>query len=162
MVGSVPTIRDARPGEAQLLEDLQRRSSLVYEETRGQLLAHPDAISLPEQAITDGTVRVACAPDRVLGFSVTVPSADGDGPDELDGLFVEPDLWRAGIGRALIADVAARAVRRGVTVIEVTANPRALDFYRAVGFRALQNVPTRFGPGLRMRLLVDEADPASR
>jgi GNAT superfamily N-acetyltransferase len=152
MAEPVDVIRDATPDEARALEDLQRRSSLVWEEYRDQLLAHPDAISLPVSVIRDGAVRVACGNDRVLGFSVMVPSVDGDGPDELDGLFVEPDAMRAGVGRALIADVVARSERRGVAAIEVTANPRALDFYRKVGFRDRGPVPTRFGPGLRMRL----------
>jgi ribosomal protein S18 acetylase RimI-like enzyme len=59
----------------------------------------------------------------------------------------------------LIADVAARAERRGVPAIEVTANPRALEFYRKLGFRDLETVPTRFGPGLRMRLDLHGAGP---
>ena len=157
MVDRVEVIRDATPDEAQALEDLQRRSSLVWEEYRAQLTAHPDAISLPVSLIRDATVRVACGPERILGFSVTVPSVDGDGSDELDGLFVEPDAMRGGVGRALIADVVDRAERRGVPAIEVTANPRAVDFYRQVGFRDGEPVSTRFGPGLRMRLELDGA-----
>jgi len=155
MAEPLDAIRDAIADEAGALEDLQRRSSMVWEEYRVQLLAHPDAISLPVSAIRDGTVRAACGGGRVLGFSVTVPSVDGHGPDELDGLFVEPDAMRAGVGRALIADVVARSERRGVSAVEVTANPRALDFYRKVGFRDQGPVPTRFGPGLRMRLDLD-------
>jgi GNAT superfamily N-acetyltransferase len=160
MVDRVEVIRDATPDEAQALEDLQRRSSLVWEEYRAQLTAHPDAISLPVSLIRDATVRVACGPERILGFSVTVPSVDGDGSDELDGLFVEPDAMRGGVGRALIADVVDRAERRGVPAIAVTANPRALDFYRKVGFRDRETVATRFGPGLRMRLELDGAGRA--
>lgn len=157
MADLVEAIRDATPSEAPALEDLQRRSSLVWEEYRAQLTAHPDAISLPVSAIHAGTVRVACGPDRILGFSVTVASADRDGPDELDGLFVEPGAMRGGVGRALIADVVARAARRAVSAIEVTANPRALDFYRKVGFCDGETVSTRFGPGLRMRLELDRS-----
>ena len=52
------------------------------------------------------------------------------------------------LGRALIADVVARSARRGVAAVEVTANPRALDFYRKVGFRDQGPVPTRF-PSVR-------------
>ena len=159
MLDRAEVIRDATPDEAQAPEDLQRRSSLVWEEYRDQLLAHPDAISLPVSVIRDATVRVACGPERILGFSVMVPSVDGDGPDELDGLFVEPDAMRGGVGRALIADVVARSKRRGVAAIEVTANPRALDFYRKVGFRDRETVATRFGPGLRMRLRARRRGP---
>jgi GNAT superfamily N-acetyltransferase len=109
--------------------------------------------------IHDATVRVAWGSERILGFSVTVSSGDRDGPDELDGLFVEPDAMRGGVGRALIADVAAHAERRGVPAVEVTANPRALDFYRKVGFRDGETVSTRFGPGLRMRLELERTGP---
>lgn len=154
-------IRDATPDEAGALQDLQRRSSLVWEEQRAQLLAHPDAISLPVSLIRDATVRVAYDVDRVLGFSVTRSHADKGGPDELDGLFVEPDRMRGGVGRALIADVVADAQQRGVTAIEVTANPRAVDFYRQVGFRDGEPVSTRFGPGLRMRREIDPPGPVS-
>lgn len=156
----VVRIRDATAGEAGALEDLQRRSSLVWEEQRAQLLAHPDAISLPVSMIRDATVRVAHDVNRVVGFSVTLATV-GDGPAELDGLFVEPDLMRGGIGRALIADVVAGAEQRGVTAIEVTANPRAVDFYRRVGFRGGEPVSTRFGPGLRMRREIDSPGPVS-
>jgi GNAT superfamily N-acetyltransferase len=158
MVDVVEVIRDATLDEAPVLEDLQRRSSLVWEEYRAQLTAHPDAISLPVSLIRDATVRVACGSDRILGFSVTVPNPGRDGADELDGLFVEPDAMRGGVGRALIADLVAHAERRGSSAIEVTANPRALDFYRAVGFRDRETVSTRFGPGLRMRLELHRPD----
>ena len=76
----VESIRDAVLDELGDLEALQRRASMVWEEYRDQLVAHPDAISLPASAIRDGDVRVACSADRVLGFSVTVPSADGIPP----------------------------------------------------------------------------------
>lgn len=40
-------IRIAARDEKKLLEDLQWRASLVWEEYREALLAHPDAIELP-------------------------------------------------------------------------------------------------------------------
>ncbi len=75
---------------------------------------------------------------------------------ELDGLFVEPDLMRGGIGRLLVEDAVTRArAGAGVSRLEVTANPRALGFYERVGFVRVGEVPTQFGPGIRMhRLLV--------
>ncbi len=144
-------IRDARDDEAGALVELQRRASLVWKEYRGQLLAHPDAIALPDGAIANGQVRVAVdETGRTLGFSVVAPA--GDGAWELDGLFVEPDGWHRGVGRALVADLMARARDLGARSVQVTANPRALGFYERVGFRREGEVATRFGPGQRMRL----------
>ena len=68
---------------------------------------------------------------------------------ELDGLFVEPELWRGGIGAALVEQAAHEARRQGVSLM-VVANPHALDFYRSCGFSLEGEAQTRFGPALRM------------
>jgi GNAT superfamily N-acetyltransferase len=143
-------IRWARPAEARPLEDLQRRSSLVYEEYRASILAHPDAIESPIEDIRRRRVRVATSAGQLLGFSIVLPLSED--AVELDALFVEPEWMRQGIGHRLIADVVAIASKGGLGWIEVTANPRALGFYERTGFVAEGEVPTRFGPGLRMRL----------
>ena len=186
----IVTIRDADPAEAPALEELQRRASLVWDDHRDDLLAHPDAIEVPASLFTDGDVRVAVDDEAgVVGFSVVLPvepspsdpstAADpvgtrsgatttgdptisramGSGFEtagsgdavELDGLFVEPAWQRGrGVGRVLVDDAAARAAGRGATQLLVIANGNALGFYEKVGFVLIGEVPTRFGPGLRM------------
>jgi GNAT superfamily N-acetyltransferase len=142
-------IRDAVLEETAELEALQWRASIALDDYREQLLAHPDVIELPSRQVREGLVRVAIGAegDR-LGFSVVLAVADG--ACEVDGLFVEPDAWRRGVGRALIADAIGRA---GAAALEVTANPAALDFYAAVGFHGCGTATTRFGPAARMRRL---------
>lgn len=148
----VECIRDAILDELPELEALQRRASMVWEEYRDQLTEHPDAIVIPRDDIEDHRTRVACGSGRSVGFSVVL--AIRDGVCELDGLFVEPECWRRGAGRALIDDVVANAIRADASSLEVTANPRALAFYEALGFRGGVLVPTRFGPGLRMQRIL--------
>ena len=121
----------------------------MWEEDRAALLAHPDAIDLPLEQITDGRTIVAERDGRIAGFAVVLKRADGEA--DLDGLFVEPPLWRQGIGRALVESVAAMAIAEGASGLFVIANSRALDFYRACGFVAVGEVPTRFRPALQMR-----------
>ncbi|HET7049327.1 MAG TPA: GNAT family N-acetyltransferase [Solirubrobacteraceae bacterium] len=141
-------IRQAATGEAQLLEELQRRSSDVWEEYREQLAANPDVIELPQTFIEQGWVRVAVGGDgEPIGFSVVIPTDDQ--VHELDGLFVEPDHMRCGVGRALVQDAAARAARAGAERLEVTAGP-AQGFYEKVGFELVGAAQTRFGPAVRM------------
>ena len=142
-------IRDALPDEVGDLEALQFRASTVYESDRDHVLANPEVIELPADAAPDGRVRVAVGEDGVLGFTVVLPVRDGG--CELDGLFVEPDLWRRGVGAALVADAFDRARSSGAVRMEVIANPNALAFYQKVGFLITGHVATRFGPGLRMR-----------
>ena len=142
-------LRDAAADEAEALEGLQRRSSDVWEAYREQLAANPDAIELPQTFIDEGWVRVAVADDgRPIGFSVVIPTDDK--VHKLDGLFVEPDYLRGGVGRALVQDAAERAGRVGGELLEVTAGP-AQGFYEKVGFEVVGAIETRFGPAVRMR-----------
>jgi GNAT superfamily N-acetyltransferase len=136
------TLRLARPEEHDELEDLQRRASLELPEYRDQLIANPDAIHLPPAQIANGQVIVAELDGEIAGFAAVVGG-------ELDGLFVEPDLWGSGIGRAL-ADAAAHEARKRGLALTVVANPRARRFYEHCGFTVEGEVETRFGPGLWM------------
>ena len=147
-------IRDAYTSEVDVLEDVQRRASLVWEEYRDELLAHPEVIDVPLHDIEAGNVRVASGSLRVLGFALLIPGR-GAGSAELDGLFVDPAFMRRGIGRALVNDAHALARSRGCQRIEVTANPRALEFYVKMGFVDDGIERTRVGPGLRMHVEVD-------
>lgn len=144
-------IRPARPSERETLEELQRRASLANERHRSDLLAHPEAIELPPSQIVNGDVVVAELDDEVAGFAVLLIGEEGA---ELDGLFVEPALWKHGIGRALVEHGAQRAAQAGSPAVEVTANPEARAFYEAVGFEKYGEAATRFGPAIRMRRLL--------
>jgi ribosomal protein S18 acetylase RimI-like enzyme len=141
-------IRDAVAAETADLTELQRRASLVWEEDRDALLAHPEVIDVPVELLQKGSVRVAEEDGRRLGFSAVIPLTDDAA--ELDGLFVEPDLMRGGIGRALVDDALDRLRAAGVTRLEVTANRRALGFYEKLGFVVIGPIETQFSPGLRM------------
>jgi len=124
---------------------------MIWDSDRDWLLANADAIELPAGAIEDGRVRVAVDDaGRRLGFTLVLPV--GEGACELDGLFVEPDAMRRGIGGALVRDAAERARSRGAVRMDVIANDNARRFYERAGFRGEKWVPTRFRPGLRMSL----------
>jgi GNAT superfamily N-acetyltransferase len=142
---ALPTIRLARAAEREALEDLQRRASLALPDYRARLEAHPDAIHLPAARIAEGRVLVAEEEAGVAGFATWI---DGAGADEagLDGLFVEPARWRGGVGRALVAAIAAAAAEAGRTRLNVVANPGAVAFYRRCGFAEAGEAQTRFGP----------------
>ena len=139
------TIRPARIGERAQLEDLQRRASLIGP-YRDDLLAFPDAIELPAEQFERGQALVAESEGRVAAFAVVL---DNQGKAELDGLFVEPELWRQGIGSALVADAAHQARRQGLSLTMV-ASPEARVFYEKCGFTVEQETETRFGPALLM------------
>jgi GNAT superfamily N-acetyltransferase len=132
--------------EREALEALQRRASLALGEYVELLEAHPDAIELPIGQIQRGEIIVAELDDRPVGFAAVLIDED---VAQLDGLFVEPELWRRGIGAALI-DVAVHKARRQGLAMTVVANPSARRFYEKSGFSVEGEAQTRFGPALRM------------
>jgi GNAT superfamily N-acetyltransferase len=136
------TLRRARPEEHDALEELQRRAAFELPEYREQLIDNADEIYLPAGQIANGQVIVAELDGEIAGFAAVVGG-------ELDGLFVEPDLWGRGIGRALV-DAATHEARKRGLALAVIANPRARRFYEHCGFSLEGEVQTRFGPALRM------------
>jgi GNAT superfamily N-acetyltransferase len=143
------SIRPARPDEQAMLEALQLRASLNNPGDRDALLANPDAIELPIEQIAQGCVFVAEREDVVVGFAAVLARQDGGA--ELDALFVEPDLWKQGIGRRLVDHIADVARERAATFLHVIGNPHAEGFYASCGFNATGTIDTRFGAGLAMR-----------
>ncbi|WFE39864.1 GNAT family N-acetyltransferase [Micromonospora sp. WMMD998] len=97
------------------------------------------------EGLFDGHVWVAETAGRVAGF---VALAD----DEVTWLYVDPQRYRQGIGRALLRHaLSAAGPRVEVTVLD--GNPAALALYESEGFTLTQ---TRTG-----RLAGNEAFPAT-
>lgn len=132
-----------------MLESLQRRASLNNPGDRDALLANPDAIELPIEQIAEGRVFVTEREGVVVGFAAVVPRLDGGA--ELDALFVEPHLWKRGIGRRLVDHIAVVARDGAASFLHVIGNPHAEGFYASCGFSVTGTVDTRFGVGLAMR-----------
>jgi GNAT superfamily N-acetyltransferase len=68
---------------------------------------------------------------RIVAFAQLDP-ADG----RLRALFVDADCQRRGVGRALLADVEARAIERGRARLHGSMSLNAVAFYERVGFQA--------------------------
>jgi len=143
------TMRTAVAADQKSLEALQRRASLNNPGDREALLANPEAIELPLQQIEAGGVFVAEVAGSVRGFAAILPREDGN--SELDALFVEPSLWRQGIGRQLIDYCCNASKGAGSAELHVVGNPHAERFYEANGFKTLGTQKTRFGVGLLMK-----------
>ena len=142
-------MRPAVASERKSLEELQWRASLKNPGDREALLANRDAIELPVGQIEAGGVFVAEVAEAVVGFAAILPREDGD--CELDALFVEPEVWQHGIGRALVEHCCAAAKAAGAKSLHVVGNPHAEGFYRLCGFATLGTKATRFGVGLVMK-----------
>jgi GNAT superfamily N-acetyltransferase len=87
---------------------------------------------------------------RVVGWAATGPSGDADDEvGELHGLYVDPDCWGRGAGRALLdrAEDELAGHWRHAVLWTLEDNPRTRRFYEAAGWRldGLMGVFERLG-----------------
>jgi len=143
----VPSVRAARPEDALEVAGVHVRAwQMGY---RGLLpQGYLDGLRPEERArrytfaeTIAGRPRTFVALERgvICGFVTTGPSRDGPGrgAGEVMALYVDPDHWRSGMGRLLIADARRRLVREGASeaiLWLLVGNERGRAFYHADGW----------------------------
>jgi len=138
-----PTIRFARPSDVPALHALILALA-EYERAPDAVRAAAGDLSralFGEPPAAEALVVVDG--DRVLGFALffaTYSTWTGRRGLWLEDLFVLPDRRGEGLGRALLARLAALAVERGCARLEWNVldwNEPALAFYRSLGAQSL-------------------------
>ena len=157
-------IRPAKPTDVPAL--FQMKQTLARAEGNEAVLRASERDWLRDGFGPDARFRafVAEAHGRLCGMVVYNPfymTALGGDVLAIQDLYVEPTRRKLGIGRALIAHVAAVAVSDGVPLIQLVVhedNP-AREFYRRLGFGHLRECLTyAIGgqPMLELSLAVSE------
>jgi ribosomal protein S18 acetylase RimI-like enzyme len=106
-----------------------------------------------------GWTTVVCEDDgSIVGFASTGPSRDEDVIGELYAIYVDPDAWSTGAGRALMvaAEQQLAADYDAALLWVLEDNPRARGFYERAGWApdGVRKAEERFGvraPEVRYR-----------
>jgi GNAT superfamily N-acetyltransferase len=137
------SLRPATPADAATLLTLVRGLA-EYERAPGDVVAtEADFVRALSSTPTEMDSIIAEHDGRALGFALFFPTWStwrGRPGIHLEDLFVVPEARGKGIGRALLARVAAVAVARGCARLEwqvLDWNEPAIGFYRALGARSL-------------------------
>jgi GNAT superfamily N-acetyltransferase len=99
-----------------------------------------DALFTPSPTVF---AHVAVEHDRVVGMAIwflTFSTWTGRSGIHLEDLYVRPEARSAGVGRALVTELASMAYRSGHARVEWSVlhwNERALAFYRSLGAEPL-------------------------
>jgi ribosomal protein S18 acetylase RimI-like enzyme len=94
-----------------------------------------------ETATDEAPAWIACRAGRAVGFLCGGPPRDEDAPSfaaEVYALYVLPEAWRGGVGRALLEASQEHWRETGLataTLWVLEANERARRFYEALGWR---------------------------
>lgn len=138
-------LRPARRGETAALSALALRSKAHWGYDATFMARCRAELTVTAAMMERGLARVAECQGIVVGFIVFDPVEQHRA--ELHMLFVEPEAIGRGIGRRLVEAGFAELARRGVHVVDVTADPNALAFYQACGFVATGSEPSGSIPG---------------
>ncbi len=156
-------VRAAAPGDVALLLGLFRELA-EYEHLEHELRATEER--LHEALFGDKPAAEALIADRgseVAGYALFFPTFSSFLATEgvwLEDLFVRPAYRGAGVGRALLAAVAARVRERGGERLEWAAldwNELALGFYRRVGASTMSEWITHRLVGEELERLAGES-----
>ena len=80
---------------------------------------------------------------RVLGFYGFLT----DTTTQLDYMFVEPECFGSGIGRALFEHALQTAQGQGVLKLVIPSDPGAAGFYQTMGAQRIAETPSESIPG---------------
>lgn len=139
MTQPAPVIRAAAPDDVPLLLALFSELA-AYEHLEDELRGTPDLLRealFGERPAAEALI--AQQGEDVAGYALFFPTFSSFLTTQgvwLEDLFVRPAHRRAGVGRALLAAVAARTRERGGQRLEWAAldwNELALGFYRGIG-----------------------------
>ena len=140
-------VRDARPEDAVAIARVHTRSwqvgyahafpaealACISVDRRAENMAR-QLVSMPPRAV----VLVAEIEDEVLGFAfVGAARGEDETVGEVYSIYVDPDHWGSGLGRALIAEAEERLGAAGfieAILWVLDDNPRARRFYEAAGW----------------------------
>jgi GNAT superfamily N-acetyltransferase len=139
-------IREARPDEAEALAAIQRDASVAaYQHIfPAELYPYPTeaVVERWQESLDDREVTVLVAEEDGVAVAVA-----GSRAEWLDGLYVLPDRWSRGVGRALHDEVLERQRAAGAKACHLWVleqNDRARRWYERLGWR--ENGRTRVVP----------------
>ena len=136
-------VRDAEPQDAAAIAACHVRTwqaayaGLLPADFLAELDPAPRERIWREEIDRGGDVLVAERDGRVIGFASVGPSRDEPDAGELYAIYVEPDAWSTGAGRALMDAALARLAAAGfdeATLWVLEANLRARRFYECAGW----------------------------
>jgi GNAT superfamily N-acetyltransferase len=151
-------IRAALPGEAPALTALCLRAKAHWSYDRAFMAAVAPMMRIGEPEIRSGRVLVAARDAGALGVAA-IARMRSPGTFDLSHLFVLPESFGRGIGRALFGAAAALAKSRGATRLVILADPNAAGFYEKLGARPCGQAPSDAAPGRMLPLFEFDLAP---
>ena len=140
-------IRPARPEEADALHRLAIRSKAHWGYDADFMTLAAAALRIDPEAIAEQRLFVADDDGHPIGVGGIEALDDEPGAYQISHLFVDPDGFGRGVGRALLARLTDAAKALSATRLEILSDPQAEPFYRRMGAVLIGKAPSDAIPG---------------
>ena len=136
-----------RPGDGDAMQRLHQRAIMATSDAYYSLAERESwAVGLrPDQYVTPANGHF----DVVEADGVVVAFCD-HGPDEIKGLYIDPDFQGRGIGSALLEQAENRMREAGITIAHIHSALSSQGFYERHGYCEIERTKHRSRGGLML------------
>lgn len=145
------TIRRARADEAEALTELTLRSKQSNGYDDAFMAACREELTVTDERLAEGEYWVAEC-EGLCGCACLLADPDARS-GEVHAFFIDPAWQRRGVGRLIWQKLLERAKENGLTELHLDADPAAVPFYEAMGFRIVGESPSGSIPGRSLPLM---------
>ena len=155
------TVRRAREEDAQgvwrvHLSAIRGVAHSHYTPEEVEAWASPRGPEHYAEAIRNKEFYVAEEGDAVVGFGTLNP-----GENEIEAVYVSPEVVRRGVGSAILRRLEERARALGLNSLKMDASLNAVPFYRSAGYESQKGTTHRLSSGVEIGcvLMTKELSP---
>ncbi len=141
-------IRRARLEENAVLTELSMRSKQSNGYDDRFMAACQDELTVTQARMIEGEYWVAES-DIICGCACLLADPENHS-GEVHAFFIDPDWQRKGIGLLLWQKLLQRAKTKALSNLHLDADPFAVPFYEALGFKVVGEVPSGSIAGRRL------------
>lgn len=145
------TLRRARSDEAEALTALSLNAKRSNGYDDAFMAACREELTVTDQRLAEGEYWVAEA-GGLCGCACLLVDANGRS-GEVHAFFIDPAWQRKGVGRLLWNRLVQRAKEEGLAELHLDADPAAVPFYEAMGFKVVGESPSGSIPGRSLPLM---------
>lgn len=133
-------LRLARPDEANILTELTMRAKRSNGYDDAFMEACREELTVTDERLATGEYWVAEV-DDICGCVCLVDDPESQ-TGEVHAFFIDPPWQRQGIGRLLWQKIVERVEAKGLSTLQLDADPAAVPFYEAMGFKVVGEAPS--------------------
>lgn len=147
------SLRPAEIDDVEVMTDVAIRSKQSNGYNEALMDEWQDELTITVAHLCQGEYWVALDGEQIIGCASLYPDKDLQS-GKVCSFFIDPDHQGRGIGRLMWTQLLERAHAYAMTDLRLDADPNAVPFYQAMGFKIVGDAPSGSIPGRKLPHMV--------